>query len=88
LDLALPIWHALCAGDFPNGVASESTCHGSINIKVFRARRASEDLCIVIANSIARYVGKSLEAALNRKKYWASGVPPVKINHVILRSRD
>lgn len=88
LDLALPIWHALCAGDFPNGVASGSKCHGSINIKVFHARRASEDVYSVIANYIAKYVGKSLEAAFNRKKYWASRVPPAQVNQVILRSRD
>ena len=69
LQVALSIWHALCAGD-----DEDHLVNGSINVKTFRVRNATEDIVSIIAGYIAKYVGKSLEAAFNKKSYWATRV--------------
>lgn len=81
---ALSIWHALCAGDCP-----DHEINGSINFKAFYARRHNQDVPTIVAGYIAKYIGKELVSAFNRKRYWATrSVTPEEVNHIILRSKN
>jgi hypothetical protein len=82
LDIALRIWHALCAKDDPDHLVN-----GSINVKRFFPRSATEDVPSVIAGYIAKYVGKSLQSSFNKKSYWASRIGAQEVRHIIMRCK-
>ena len=83
LETALDIWHALCAADF-----SEHDVNGSINCKRFVRKRLHDDLPSIIAGYIAKYIGKELAGAFNKRMYWASRtITKEEVNHIILKSR-
>lgn len=81
LGIALPIWHALCDAD-----DKDHEVNGSINIKQFRVRSLTDDVPSVIASYIAKYVGKSLDAGFNKRKYWATRLPAVEVDYKILKA--
>lgn len=84
LESALSIWHALCAHDFV-----EHAVNSSINVKAFRKLRHNDDLPSIIAGYIAKYVGKEMHAAFNKRMYWASRtITKVEVNHIILESEN
>lgn len=83
-DLAIGngIWWALCATD------SRDKVNGNIDTKRFRAKRPGDDVPSIVAGYIAKYLGKSMSAEFNRKRYWSSRIGAAEVNQVLLRAKS